>query len=372
IKDTWSTFKFDPVDQDYKSSSTTTNNDYGGTISNDNNSHKITSSSPSDTTLCSYVLRYFQRNSAKRSMQNSQISRNEGLYFAQNITATCQIRRGTIVNNGIISNTLSPMPIHRSNRQTTTATFTGQKRCLNELIEDNRSKPDLLTSQEEEQIVRTRLSSRTSSLPGARCISYYYYQNQIPSQTRVIDEQYRSRINSLTNERSRSQSHSSSQGNGNGGLVTTDISDHSSSFENVLDDEHRRLNRRNQPSHLSASYNSSRYSQRAVAKFMHERNKARLRRNQKASRMLGILLAVFLICWLPFTISYPAMIFYRSQFPSQLESIIFWFGYVNSLLNPFLYVYSSRTFRQAIVETLCCFTRLRSRQHLRYQWSLRD
>jgi hypothetical protein len=66
------------------------------------------------------------------------------------------------------------------------------------------------------------------------------------------------------------------------------------------------------------------------------------------------------------------MIFYPGKFPPEIESIIFWFGYVNSLLNPFLYVYSSRNFRQAIIETLCCYARIRKRQHLRYQWSLRN
>ncbi|CAF4442069.1 unnamed protein product, partial [Rotaria sp. Silwood2] len=86
---------------------------------------------------------------------------------------------------------------------------------------------------------------------------------------------------------------------------------------------------------------------------------------------LGILLAVFLICWLPFTISYPTSIIYPNKFPSGLQCIIFWFGYVNSLLNPFLYVYSSRNFRQAIIETLCCHFRLQSRQRFRYQWSFR-
>ncbi|CAF3299627.1 unnamed protein product, partial [Rotaria socialis] len=84
-----------------------------------------------------------------------------------------------------------------------------------------------------------------------------------------------------------------------------------------------------------------------------------------------ILLAVFLICWLPFTIFYPTSIFYPKKFSSGLESITFWFGYANSLLNPFLYVYSSRNFRQAIIETLCCHVRLRARQRLRYQWSIR-
>ncbi|CAM4775349.1 unnamed protein product [Rotaria magnacalcarata] len=374
IKNTWCTYKFDPINQDYKSA-TTTSKDYGRMVSHDKDNNTITSSlsrSQSVSTLCSYVLRYFQRNSSKESSQNSTTPRSEGLYFAQNIPVNCQIRRVTLVNQGMITNTISSGIVQRPNRQTTTATFTGQKRCLNDLAEDNRSKPDSLINQDDDQFYRARLSSRASSLPAARCIYYYNYQNQLPAQTRIIDDQDPSRLSSLTNERSRSQSHSSSQGNGNGGLATLDASDHSSTFENVFDDEHRRLNRRNQPTVVSASYNSSRFSQRAVAKFMHERNKARLRRNQKASRMLGILLAVFLICWLPFTISYPAMIFYPNQSSPLLESIIFWLGYVNSLLNPFLYVYSSRNFRQAVIETLCCFTRLRSKKNLRYQWSLRD
>ncbi len=75
---------------------------------------------------------------------------------------------------------------------------------------------------------------------------------------------------------------------------------------------------------------------------------------------LGILLAVFLICWLPFAISYPTMIFYPKKFHCAVESIILWFGYE-----------SSRNFRRAIFETLCCCVRLRSRSQLRYQWSLR-
>jgi hypothetical protein len=248
--------------------------------SSDKNNHTRTSSSQSNSSLRSLILRYFQRNAPKRVVKNSPVSGNESPYIAQNLTLNRHMRRGTIANHGITSNTLTPVTIHRLNRQTTTATFTGQKRCLNDGIEDSRAKTDILNNPEEEQLVRPRLNTRTSSLPAARCISYYYYQNQ----TKILDDQQHSRLNSLTNERSRSQSHSSSQGVG---LATPDISDHSSSFENGFDEEHRRLNRRNQPSHLSTSYNSSRYSQRAVAQFMHERNKARLRRNQKASRMLG-------------------------------------------------------------------------------------
>ncbi|CAF4672646.1 unnamed protein product, partial [Rotaria socialis] len=85
-----------------------------------------------------------------------------------------------------------------------------------------------------------------------------------------------------------------------------------------------------------------------------------------------ILLAVFLICWLPFTIFYPTSIFYPNKLSSELESITFWFGYANSLLNPFLYVYSSRNFRQAIIETLCCHVRLRARQRQRLHYQCRS
>ncbi len=240
------------------------------------------SPSQSNSSLGSAILRYFQRNPTK--------SVNESPYNVHLTETNHQIRRGTTANHGLISNTSSSVSMHRLTRQTTTATFTGQKRCLNELIEDNRPKSDLLIDQDEEELVRARLNNRTLSLPAARCISYHYHQNRIPSQTRIFEEQHHSRFSSITNERSRSQSHSSSQGIGNGGLATTDVSEHSSSFENNLDEEHRRLNRRHQPSHLSTSYHSSRYSQRAVAQFMHERHKARLRRNQKASRMLGMII----------------------------------------------------------------------------------
>jgi hypothetical protein len=251
-------------------------------VPNDKHKHTRTLSSRSNSSLRSFILRYFQRNSLK--------SVDESPYNAQHLTKmTHPIRRKTIANHGTIPNTLSPVTNHRLNRQTTTATFTGQKRCLNGSLEDHRIKSDLLINQDEEQLVRARLDTRTSSLPAARCISYYYYQNPISLQAKIFEDQNHSRLNSLTNERNRSQSHSSSQGVGNGTSPTTDASDHSSSFENVLDEEHRRLNRRHQPSGLLTPYHSSRYSQRAVAQFMHERNKARLRRNQKASRMLGMI-----------------------------------------------------------------------------------
>ena len=246
-------------------------------------------------------MKYFHRNTPPRTPNKPSLPRNGSPYIAQTVTKARPMRTATKANHhAILTHTLSPIstssssvPNHRLNRHTTTATFTGQKRCSHEPSDENRCKTDLLNLHDEELLVRTRLSTRTSSLPGARCVSYYYQQNPTPTTVRTSNSPfddphvYQSHLNSVVDARSRSQSHSSSQSVVNGGLPTSDISEHNSSFDNGCDEDNRRYHRRNQPSRVSTPYNSSRYSQRAVAQFMHERNKARLRRNQKASRMLG-------------------------------------------------------------------------------------
>lgn len=69
----------------------------------------------------------------------------------------------------------------------------------------------------------------------------------------------------------------------------------------------------------------------------------RLKRNRKAARMLGILVASFLICWLPYTVFFPISFFY--PIPNYLNLFIWWLGYLNSTINPFLYVYSNKNIR---------------------------
>lgn len=279
------------------------------------NDKNCNTTSTSFSSLRSIFSKYFQRNRTKTTSLNHKESSspNEKPLIKHDLAVVRtnsngyhhvinQKRQSTasIKTNSLTKKTSSTCNRHTC-RQTTTATFTGQKRCLHDVIEDNQFPNDLIiNSEEEQQFVRTRVNTRTASLPITRCGSYYYYhQHSSPLKivtTKAIIEGQHCELNdihhykskSLTSERSRSQSHSHSSGQclGNGVNGTTDT-DHSSSFENNLDDEQRRLNRRNQPSCLSTSYNSNRYSQRAVAQFMHERHKARLRRNQKASRMLG-------------------------------------------------------------------------------------
>ena len=76
----------------------------------------------------------------------------------------------------------------------------------------------------------------------------------------------------------------------------------------------------------------------------------RLKRNRKAARMLGLLVAAFLICWLPYIIFFPISHFYPQLIPNYLNLFIWWLGYLNSTINPFLYVYSNKNIRW-----WCCF-----------------
>ncbi|CAF4865833.1 unnamed protein product [Rotaria sp. Silwood1] len=413
IKDSCDTMKLNSSGHDLKQSTITTASHFDGSARNDKSSNTTTITTPLSS-IRTYFYKYFQRNRIINTIRTGSLPANEQHFIIHEVKNrknsneychnTNQKRRSITVDQGITSNIIvaktppssssSSIPHRRLYRQTT-ATFKGQKRCYNDIIEDNRLKNDLIINQEEEkqqqqqqqQLVQVYVNSYRLSLPAIRYESCFYYQHSIPTQTIItkatIENQHRNIINnhqyennshqnSLPKERNQSHSPSSPECHRNGDNTIVDISKHDSSYDNSLDDEHRRLNHRTQPLCLSKPRNSSRYSQRAIAEFMHQRRKACLRRNQKASRMLGILLAVFLICWLPFTISYPTSIFYPNKFPSGLECIIFWFGYVNSLLNPFLYVYSSRNFRQAIIETLCCHARFQSQRRLQYQWSFRN
>ena len=71
----------------------------------------------------------------------------------------------------------------------------------------------------------------------------------------------------------------------------------------------------------------------------------RLKRNRKAARMLGLLVAAFLICWLPYIVFFPISHFYPQLIPNYLNLFIWWLGYLNSTINPFLYVYSNKNIR---------------------------
>ncbi|CAG5116990.1 unnamed protein product [Candidula unifasciata] len=70
-------------------------------------------------------------------------------------------------------------------------------------------------------------------------------------------------------------------------------------------------------------------------------------RERRATVVLGLVMAAFILCWLPFFALYLASAFCPGCFPDMVFSVFFWIGYCNSALNPIIYTVFNRDFRRA-------------------------
>jgi hypothetical protein len=79
-----------------------------------------------------------------------------------------------------------------------------------------------------------------------------------------------------------------------------------------------------------------------------------MKREHKAAKTLGIIMGVFILCFLPFFSWYLITSMCRDlcPYPPILGTILFWIGYSNSCLNPIIYAYYNREFRQAFKRLL--------------------
>ncbi|CAF1024043.1 unnamed protein product [Didymodactylos carnosus] len=66
----------------------------------------------------------------------------------------------------------------------------------------------------------------------------------------------------------------------------------------------------------------------------HVRKKIDIKRERKASKVLGVVMGCFIVCWLPFFIEELAMGIFHFTINEKFISVLTWLGYLNSLLNP--------------------------------------
>uniref|UniRef100_A0A667ZC94 G-protein coupled receptors family 1 profile domain-containing protein n=1 Tax=Myripristis murdjan TaxID=586833 RepID=A0A667ZC94_9TELE len=79
-----------------------------------------------------------------------------------------------------------------------------------------------------------------------------------------------------------------------------------------------------------------------------------LKKERKTAKTLGLIMGVFLFCWLPFlSVNVAHPLWGYSNSPVVLEAFM-WLGCANSSLNPFLYASFKKSYRHAFVAILDC------------------
>lgn len=87
--------------------------------------------------------------------------------------------------------------------------------------------------------------------------------------------------------------------------------------------------------------------------FIEEKQRISLSKERRAARTLGIIMGVFVVCWLPFFLMYVIIPFCPICCPSRrLINFITWLGYINSVLNPIIYTIFNMDFRRAFRKLL--------------------
>ncbi|WAR04929.1 ADA2C-like protein [Mya arenaria] len=83
------------------------------------------------------------------------------------------------------------------------------------------------------------------------------------------------------------------------------------------------------------------------------RKRQKERSNSRERRIfitLTYVLSSYLICWFPFYIAFDMYAWAPDLVPAEMYTFFFWVTYVNSTLNPFIYAYTSKEFRDAFIK----------------------
>ncbi|XP_048747506.2 5-hydroxytryptamine receptor 1D-like [Ostrea edulis] len=94
------------------------------------------------------------------------------------------------------------------------------------------------------------------------------------------------------------------------------------------------------------------YNNETIKDIERQKRKIAKARERRATIVLGIVMATFIVCWAPFFTLYVIKAL-CSCIPDIAFNVFFWAGYCNSALNPIIYTVFNRDFRHAFKRILC-------------------
>ncbi|XP_064613173.1 alpha-2A adrenergic receptor-like [Liolophura sinensis] len=112
---------------------------------------------------------------------------------------------------------------------------------------------------------------------------------------------------------------------------------------------------------LSMTNTAASVSQTSMSDCGETKSKSRRHIRERESRSekqrrtmvtLGVVMAVFLVSWCPWMVIWPVASYWPDNVPQWLYDLSAMAAYINSLLNPFLYVFSNPAFRAAVKRIL--------------------
>lgn len=84
-----------------------------------------------------------------------------------------------------------------------------------------------------------------------------------------------------------------------------------------------------------------------------------VRTEQKASKVLGVVFLIFVVCWAPFfSVNILSVLCQSCQLQPTLITAFVWLGFASSTLNPIIYTIFNNIFRNTFIKLLCCRYRL--------------